>query len=284
LKFCFVDEIRKFSTPKTFPNHTSYLSISVEHIADLSRISGVSKQDIEISALENGIVPERYARNMNFFSMADQATLLKSCVSVVGLGGLGGAVTEILTRLGIGRLNLIDGDHFEANNLNRQLFSTEKLLGRSKTEAALKRVKAVNSSIVVNTHSEFLNGDNAPRLLDSSDVVVDCLDNIPTRFVLENAAKQKGCPFVSAAIAGVSGQVTTIFPEDQGLKLIYGHKDDTAKRAEDSLGTLPLCVMLMASIECSEVVKILLGRGSLLRNKLLIIDLMSNHHELMQLI
>ncbi|MBW1748064.1 MAG: HesA/MoeB/ThiF family protein [Deltaproteobacteria bacterium] len=231
------------------------------------------------------MVPERYARNMKTFSPEDQASLLKSQVSIVGLGGLGGTVSEILARTGIGTLNLIDGDRFEASNLNRQFLSTYETMGQYKTEAAVKRIKEINASITVRRYDEYLDDKNSDALIRRSDVVVDCLDNITTRFILENASKKAGSPLVSAAVAGLSGQITTIFPKDQGLKLIYGRPDDLkSKGAEASLGCLPSAVSVLAAFETAEVVKIILGRGPLLRNKLLIIDLLDNITEVLDLL
>jgi molybdopterin/thiamine biosynthesis adenylyltransferase len=139
--------------------------------------------------------------------------------------------------------------------------------------------------MVVQPYNENLNDSNSLSLIENSDVAVDCLDNVPTRFTLERAAKQIGLPLVSAAVAGVSGHVTTIFPEDPGLELIYGESDQRPRKGvETSLGCLPQAVTLLASVECSEVIKILLGRGELLRNKLFFVDLVSNTMDVLQLL
>ena len=117
--------------------------------------------------------------------------------------------------------------------------------------------------------------ENAVHLLEHADIAVDCLDNIQARFILEKAAKKAGIPMVSAAVAGFSGQITAIFPEDRGLELVYGPEQSlsAARGAETTLGNLAFTVSLMASLECAEVVKILLNKNSDLRNQLLIVDL-----------
>lgn len=285
MKTDMIKAIEKQSIAKQYPDNTDCTSISVEHISKIAESFNVSGRDVEIAALELGIVPERYARNMKMFSAEDQIALLQSRVSVVGLGGLGGVVVEVLARIGIGTLHLIDGDIFEDSNLNRQFLSTYNLLSTSKAAAALERVADINSSIVVRPYGEHLVEENAVMLIRQSDVVVDCLDNLNTRFVLERAAKKIGSPLVSAAVAGASGHVTSIFPEDQGLELIYGSQDGTMQHgAEASLGCLPQAVALLASIETSEVVKILLGKGSVLRNKLFVVDLIDNTLEILSLV
>jgi molybdopterin/thiamine biosynthesis adenylyltransferase len=285
LRADIINKIKKVSIRKKFPDDTLYTSISVEHVQGLSKFFEVSGRQIEIAALEESIVPERYSRNMKSFSTNDQAILLKSRVSIVGLGGLGGAVTEILARIGIGALNLIDGETFEDSNLNRQFLCTHHLLAKSKAEAAVKRVNEINSSIVVQEHYALLDEKNTESLIDDSDVIVDCLDNLKTRLLLERAAKKIGSPLVSAAVAGAFGHVTSIFPEDRGLKLIYGESNDIKQKgAEASLGCIPYAVTLLASLETSEVVKILLSKGSVLRNKLLVADLMDNRLEVLDLL
>ena len=279
-----VDVIDKTAKLKKFPDNTDYPSISVDAILSISKNFGVSGHEIEILALEHGIVPERYARNMKTFSLQDQTVLLKSRVSVVGLGGLGGAVTEILARAGIGRLNLIDGDTFEDSNLNRQFLSTCNLINTPKAEAAGQRVAMINPSLHVKTHSTFLNEKNGTLLLENSAVTVDCLDNVKTRFILENACRQIGSPLVSAAVAGAAGHITTIFPQDQGLHLIYGDPEKAPQRgAEASLGTVPYSVTLLAALQCAEVIKIILIRDSPLRNKLMVVDLTDGLFEVISL-
>jgi len=277
-------EIRNTALSGAFPDKTPCRSFSVADTTTLARKYGTGGRQLEITALTDGIVPARYLRNMRTFSLADQSALLKSKVSVVGLGGLGGGVTEILARIGIGRLNLIDGDTFEDSNLNRQFLSSHRNLSTAKADAALARVQAVNASVEATVHCEFLSAGNADALLAGSDAVVDCLDSLKTRFVLEDACKAAGIPLVSAAVAGLSGQVTVIFPEDVGLKSIYGDRDRMpARGAEAALGTLPPCVTLISALETSEVVKVLLKKGTLLRNRLLVVDLVDNTFAVLQL-
>jgi molybdopterin/thiamine biosynthesis adenylyltransferase len=278
------NDLEKLTEAKAFPDQTPYKRLSVRHILELSRRWRLSGREIEIAALENDIVPERYARNMRTFSLADQAALLKAHAAVVGLGGLGGTVTEILARMGVGRLTLIDGDRFEDSNLNRQLLSSVAHLGHPKADAARQRVGQINPSVECTGSAEFLSPKNSSELLASCDVVVDCLDNLPARFMVEDACRQLGRPMVSAAVAGASGHVTTIFPEDRGLRLVYGEPQTLPlKGAETALGTVPFSVFFLASLECAEVAKIILKKGTPFRNKLLVADLSDGVIEVMNL-
>jgi molybdopterin/thiamine biosynthesis adenylyltransferase len=258
---------------RIFPEGTS-ACMNLKAVDAASMRMSTSGLVAEIKALEKRIIPERYVRNMKTFSPEDQIRLLKSSVIVAGLGGLGGAVVEILARAGIGTLKMIDGDHFEDSNLNRQILSNNGNIGIPKVRAAGERVGRVNPSVIVEIHEKFLDQANASELIRGADVVVDCLDNLKTRFILETASKAAGIPLVSAAAAGITGHVTSVFPDDPGLKQIYGEFDESPVRgAEAILGCLPHTVLLLAALECSEVFKIILKKENLLRNRLLVVDL-----------
>ena len=160
--------IAKLSTaskPYDMPDGSVATSISIKQLIDIARQYGTKQKDLAITALKNDIIPERYIRNMHSLSMDDQIRLLESSVCVVGLGGLGGSVMEWLARAGVGQMRLVDGDRFEHHNLNRQLLSTQHRIGSLKAEVAAERICSINSSIAVETHTEFLQSDNAARLI-----------------------------------------------------------------------------------------------------------------------
>jgi molybdopterin/thiamine biosynthesis adenylyltransferase len=279
--------IKSAALPKQMPDGALNPVLSVAQIEELAIRFGIEGKSIEIIALENGIFPERYLRNFKSFTLGDQIRLLQSKVTVIGLGGLGGTVTEWLARAGVGDLNLIDGDRFEDHNLNRQLLCTQEQLGSSKARAAAERVCRINSSVTVQAHTEFIGPQNGARLVEDCHIVADCLDDIRSRLIVEQACKAAGVPMISAAVAGQTGHLTTIFPEDRGLELIYGPVEalKSTKGAETILGNLPSTVGLIASIESAEIIKVLLGRQEqVLRNKMLVADLESHSYEIMRLI
>jgi len=213
-----------------------------------------------------------------------QIKLLRSTVAVVGLGGLGGYVAEALARMGVGRLILIDGDVFEEHNLNRQILSTEAGLGTHKAELAQQRVSGINSAVEVIGHVTRLTRENLPRLLEGADLVVDGLDRLPTRLILQEGAQALGIPMVHGSIAGYLGQVMTIFPGDRGLRSLYGEPGDLPDQGlEAQLGTPAATPMAVAAWEAQEAVKILLGRGEPLRNRLLVMDMESGTIDVLQL-
>jgi molybdopterin/thiamine biosynthesis adenylyltransferase len=226
----------------------------------------------------------RYLPNMGTIGAAGQIQLLRASVAIVGLGGLGGYVTEALARMGIGHLILIDGDEFEQSNLNRQVLCTEGKLGAGKARTACRRVAEVNAAVEATGHAENLTRENLPRLLHKADVVVDALDRLPTRLMLQAGAQALGIPMVHGSIAGFLGQVTTIFPDDPGLRDLYGDGKQLPEQGlEAQLGTPAPTPMVVAAWEAQEVVKVLTGRGDPLRDRLLIIDMESATSQVVRL-
>jgi molybdopterin/thiamine biosynthesis adenylyltransferase len=246
--------------------------IALERVWAVAREFGVSPKEVELAALEARVLPRRYLRSLGTVGWEGQIRLLRSTVAVVGLGGLGGSVVEGLARMGVGRLILVDGDVFLDHNLNRQILSAEADVGFLKAEVARDRVAQINASVEVAVHAEEATRENLPRLLDGAEVVVDALDRLPTRLMLQEVAQEMDIPLVHGAIAGYVGQVMTIFPEDGGLRALYGQGSVPQQGIEVQLGCPAATPMMVAAWQVQEVMKILLGRGQLLRNKMLFMD------------
>lgn len=249
-------------------------TISISQVRDLSQKYNLSPKEIEISALQEEIIPTRYARNFDYLSFSEQIKLLNSRAAVVGCGGLGGSIIELLARLGVGNIVAVDGDLFKESNLNRQVLCNEDNLAKEKVLCAAARIKQINSSINSHSYSQFIDDQNISDIINEIDVVVDGLDSIPSRFLLERACKELGKVFIHGAIHGLQGQISTIFPEDKGLVSIYGPKDRFLKMFNDEqVSVLAVTPALVASLQVTEVLKVLLHRGSILRNKLLLVNL-----------
>jgi len=236
-----------------------------------------------LALLAEGKMPERYQRNLGTVGIAGQIRLLKSRVAIVGAGGLGGTVIELLARLGVGHLRIIDGDTFAVHNLNRQLMSTEHNIGVNKAYAAASRVEIINHDVQTEAVPCMLDAENAEKLLNGVDVVVDALDNVSTRLLVNKITQQYGIPLVYAAIAGFTGQVMTIMPGDIGLERIYKQTNAAEKGVETMLGNPAGTPALAASLQVQEVVKVLTGIGEPLRNKLLYFDTEMNIFEILTL-
>jgi molybdopterin/thiamine biosynthesis adenylyltransferase len=276
-----LEKLKSAAAPKQRQDGTSYRSLLFRDEQRFVQETGQSHHQVQKMALENDIIPERYARNQQTLSTADQLKLLQAHVIIIGLGGLGGTVTEILARIGIGSLTLVDGDCFEDSNLNRQLLSSVAVLDRSKAEVAAERVSAVNPAVNTRTVSQFFTADNCLDLLNNTTLAVDCLDNIPDRFLLEKGCRTVGIPLISAAIGGTSGQVAVIMPGDHGLSQIYGEPGQVSEKGvEKILGTLPYTAITMAALECAEVITLIVAQKARLHNKLLIADLSDHSYEL----
>lgn len=224
----------------------------------------------------------RYNRNIPALSSEENQLIRNSKVCVVGCGGLGGYAIEMLARLGSGTITVIDGDVFEESNLNRQILCNESNIGENKALAAKKRVELINSGISCNPVAGFLNESNAEELVDGHDVVIDALDSIPARFILQKACREKSIPLVHGAVEGWYGQVCTIFPEDGTLKLIYGNMEEVFQNEKAS--TLSFAPATVSARQVSEAVKIIINRGRLLRHRLLVIDTLLQSTEEIELV
>lgn len=269
---------------KNRPDESPYLSLGWDQAISLCKSFKVDMHTIECLALAEKIVPERYARNQKSLSCNEQLRLLNSHAAIIGLGGLGGTVTDLLARLGVGHLSLIDGDHFDDSNLNRQLLSRPDLLGKSKAECAAAHVQQVNPAVRVHSETTFFSKKNGAELLRSCDIAIDCLDTIPARIELQEVCSSVGIPMISAAVGGTSGQATVIFPGDPGLKTFYRSTSKSPGRGiEASLGTLSFSACTMAAVECCEAATILLNRPSPLRNHLLLTEIAEHQSELVEL-
>ncbi len=256
------------------PDGKEVLVISLKTEASIANSLGMSAKEVEITALQQGIVPRRYLRNIGTIGLDGQIKLLQSTVAVVGAGGLGSAVIELLARHGTGHLIIIDDDRFAEQNLNRQIMSTEQNLGKYKVTIAARRVARINSAIKVTAFRQRLTRENARNLLSDADVVADGLDNLPSRLVVEQACRELGIPYVYASIAGFSGQLMTIFPQDVGLSSLYDSSSDTTPEQgiETTIGNPPATAAMIAALEVQEIIKIITGVGISVRNQILLVD------------
>ena len=197
----------------------------------------------------------RYARNIPALSEQECALLRTKKVAVIGGGGLGGHLIEMLARIGIGCIVAVDGDIFEESNLNRQLLSTVPLLGTGKARSAGLRVQEVNPDVQVQIVESFLTGENASELICGCDVVLDALDNIPSRKVLANACEQAGIPYIYGAIQGWVAQAAISMPGDHLLEILYPEEIEITDKS-----VLSFTPALCSAVQTALCVKLLTGR------------------------
>ena len=223
----------------------------------------------------------RYKSNIGTISKEENEILNHSKVCVIGCGGLGGYIIEMLGRIGVGNITAVDFDRFEESNLNRQLLSDEFSLGEKKSLMAKLRMEKVNPQVQVNSVIRYVDKSNAEEILSGHDLVVDGLDNIPSRLVLEETCEKLKIPLVHGAIASWYGQVSSVFPGDKTLSKVYSKSE--SKGVEQELGIPSFTPALVASIQVSQVIKILIGRGDVLQNKLLFMDLLNDDYVILDI-
>ncbi len=197
----------------------------------------------------------RHIRNIPALTEAEQALLAGKTVAVIGCGGLGGHLIELLTRVGVGSIRCVDGDVFEESNLNRQLLATMGTLGTPKALAAAERVKAIDPGIRAEAHCVYLDAHNARELIGGCDAVVDALDSIEARRTLAKACEVLQIPLVFGGISGWVAQAGVSMPGDGLIDMLFPEGVELKDRSVLSF-TPALCAAMQASL----CVKLLVGR------------------------
>ncbi|MCQ8892210.1 MAG: HesA/MoeB/ThiF family protein [Candidatus Methanosuratincola sp.] len=213
----------------------------------------------------------RYSRQIMVKGWGEAAQLkVKSArVAVIGVGGLGSPASLYLAASGVGYLRLIDCDTVDLSNLNRQILHWSTDLGRPKVESAAMKLTQLNPEIAVDPVNEALTVDNVAELLKGIDVVVDGLDNLQSRFIVNEACVSLRIPYVYGAVYGMEGFLTTIVPgEGPCLRCIYPSASATAE-AFPVVGTAP---GVIGSLEASEALKLITGIGKPAIERLIIYD------------
>lgn len=222
---------------------------------------------------------DRYIRNEKMLTKEENLILRTKTVAIIGCGGLGGYIIEMLGRLGVGTLKVVDKDVFEESNLNRQILSDTINIGQRKAEAALERMKLINPDIKVLSYIINFDSSSGEEILQNCDVVIDALDSIESRLILESYCEKMNIPLVHGAITGWYGQISTIFPGDRTLNKFYNNKPEK----ENTLGNPSFTPALVGAIQVSETLKLLIGRGNVLKNKIMFINLYDNDIEIIDI-
>ena len=221
---------------------------------------------------------ERYERNIGAITEAEQELLTTKRAAVIGCGGLGCNTADYLARLGLGHITLIDGDVYTASNLNRQLNSLETNLGKSKVFETRDRLLQVRSDLSIKANNVFINEENAVDLLKDHDIIIDALDNVKTRLLVEKAAYKLQTVLVHGAVREWHIQVSVIFPGDFTLSGLY--KPDYEFERPSVLSFSPA---FCAAMQVSETLKVLLNKENILRKKLFLADLSCGRFEIVEL-
>jgi adenylyltransferase/sulfurtransferase len=209
-----------------------------------------------------------YERQVALIGRRGQKKLKQAKVLLAGAGGLGTAVASYLTAAGIGYLEIVDRDRVRLSNLNRQILFSENDEGKSKAPALARRLRLLNPHIEIAAKAEDLVGADRQKRFSAYDVLVDALDNFPSRYVLNKAALEQGIPLIHGSIRGYYGQLTTVTAGLTAcLRCLFPESPET--EVLPVLG--PVCGVI-GCLQAMEVIKYLLGNGSLLMNRLLVFD------------
>ncbi|WP_291323564.1 ThiF family adenylyltransferase [Desulfonatronospira sp.] len=248
-----------------FQDNYPFACISVPGLLQIAEECGLEPWQAQIQALENMICPQNYIRNYSTISLEMQLSLARSRVLLVGAGGLGGYVLELLARSGTGQIQVADGDVFEESNLNRQLLSDMHNLGKSKVDAALARVAGINPLVGLTSCSRYLTPEDLPDILPGVDLVIDCLGGVQFRQDLLQAAQTHERTLVTGFVAGNTGLACTVYPGDNSPAAFWQAEPDDG--AEITLGNVAATVGIIAAMQTREAINILSGQSSCLRNR-----------------
>jgi len=221
---------------------------------------------------------KRYARHLVLpeVGVAGQQKLRNARVALIGAGGLGSPAALYLAAAGVGRLTLIDDDHVDRSNLQRQVLHADARIGMPKTESARLTLAALNPSVRLELHEARVQAANVEGLVRGHDVIIDGADNFPVRYLLSAASRQLKIPLVYGAVHRFTGQVSVFDPrrsDSPCYRCLFPEPPSAAEAPNCSeagvLGVLPGVIGLL---QATEAIKLVLGVGETLAGRLLCYD------------
>jgi sulfur-carrier protein adenylyltransferase/sulfurtransferase len=219
---------------------------------------------------------ERYSRHLLLpeVGVDGQQKLLDARVLLLGAGGLGSPAALYLAAAGVGTLGIVDNDEVDLSNLQRQVIHSSERIGVSKVDSAEQTINALNPDVKVEKYPVRLGADNIVEIISGYDVIVDGLDNFPTRYLLNDASVRLGIPVVSAAILGFEGQLSVFKPHDGPCYRCLFPVPPPAELAPScgANGVLGVLPGTMGLLQATEVIKLILGEGETLVGRLLMYD------------
>jgi molybdopterin/thiamine biosynthesis adenylyltransferase len=222
---------------------------------------------------------ERYSRHLLLpeVGLDGQQKLLDARVLLLGAGGLGSPAALYLAAAGVGTLGIVDNDEVDLSNLQRQVIHSSERIGVSKVDSAEQTINALNPDVNVEKYPVRLGADNIVEIISGYDVIVDGLDNFPTRYLLNDASVRLGIPVVSAAILGFEGQLSVFKPYDGPCYRCLFPVPPPAELAPScgANGVLGVLPGTMGLLQATEVIKLILGEGEPLIGRLLMYDALS---------
>lgn len=207
-----------------------------------------------------------------------QKKLKRSKVAIIGLGGLGSASSIYLALAGVGHLRLVDQDTVELTNLHRQLLYTLADLKFPKTEIAAKKIHQINPETRVESIAENAGTNNIDQLVKGMDCIVDGLDNMKTRYLLNRACIKHKIPYVYGAAIGIEGALSVFHPpETPCLECVFPSVEDRYLQTCETRGIIGATAGIIGTMQAMETIKLLAGVGENLKRKLMILDFSDMH-------
>ena len=211
---------------------------------------------------------KRYARQILMIGEAGQERLKAARVLVAGAGGLGTVISLYLAAAGVGHLRIIDCDVVETSNLNRQILHWSGDVGRPKTASVEEKLAALNPLIRIETVSGRIAEESIGEMARGCDLIVDAMDNFPTRYLLNRTAVEKGIPFIHGAVRGFFGQATTVIPgKTPCLRCFF-----PGSPPQEVFPIIGATCGVIGAIEATEAIKLLTGQGEPLAGRLFLWD------------
>ncbi|MFF2484706.1 ThiF family adenylyltransferase [Paenibacillus sp. NPDC058071] len=230
---------------------------------------------------------ERYSRQMRFTPIgeAGQRKLAESAVCIIGMGALGTVLANHLVRAGVGLVRIVDRDYVERSNLQRQMLYDEEDAeqGYPKAIAAERKLKRINSDVIIEAIVADATVRNIEELLDGIDMALDGTDNFETRFLLNDACFRKGIPFAYGGAVSSRGMSAMLVPGETPCLRCFIQSADNGGQTCDTIGVIAPVVDIVASYQAVEALKYLVGAAEARRTKLVTFDLWHNHHFEMKL-
>ena len=219
---------------------------------------------------------ERYSRHiiLQEVGVKGQKKLLNASVLIIGAGGLGAPAALYLAAAGVGTIGIVDADEVDISNLQRQVIHTTNDVGKAKVKSAAETMEAINPDVTVKTYRTFVDSTNIMDLIKDYDFIIDGTDNVPAKFLINDACVMAGKPFSHAGIIRFKGQLMTYVPgEGPCYRCVFKNpppKDavPTCKQA----GVIGAMGGVIGSLQAMEAIKYIIGKGELLTGKLLTYD------------
>lgn len=222
----------------------------------------------------------RYSRQLLFKQIAPtgQQKLADAKVAIIGCGALGSAIAETLVRAGVGTIHIADRDYVELSNIQRQQLFTEEDAEEMvpKVVAAEKRLKSINSSVILHTYLQNVDHLLIEYLATRVDVIMDATDNFETRLLINDAAFKHNIPWIYGACVGSSGVIFPFRPKQTACFRCLLPVLPTVNETCDTVGIISPAVQITAATQCAEALKLLTGNENAIREKVHHFDCWNN--------